>query len=137
MNTNTKLSAPIKYLNWILITILLFVQIIASAAFVYTPLLSSTVPRINNNNGYVSLYSTPGIDDDEASYNDASNVENQPSQKSSNGLFGRRGILKSLIGGTISMAATDIVLNTAITTVSNNPYNGRVISTYINIRFEV
>lgn len=114
----TKLSTPI---NWILITVLLFVQIIANAAFVYTPSLSSTVTRINKNNGYVSLHSTD-IDDEEPNHNDASNMENpQPSQKSSNGVFGRRGILKSLIGGTISMAATDLLLNTAITTVSNNP----------------
>ena len=121
-----------------LITILLFVQIIANAAFVYTPTISATsLGRVNNNNNnkYVLLHSTD-IDDDEASYNDASNVENQPSQKSSNGLFSRRGILKSLIGGTISMAATDLLLNTAITTVSNNPLTAGL-STYSNIRFEV
>lgn len=110
-----KLSGSIKYLNWILTTVLLFVWINANTAFVNTPTATS-LRRVGNNNGYVSLHSMDT--DDEANCNDA-NME-QP-QKSSNRLFGRRGILKSLIGGTISMAATDLLLNTAITTVSNNP----------------
>jgi len=106
-----------------MLTILLIVQIIANAAnaaFVYTPTTSATLLRkANNNNGYVSLLYSADIEDDETNY-DASDTENpKPSQKSSN-VFGR-GILKSLIGGTISMATTDLLLNTAITTVSNNP----------------
>lgn len=38
-----------------------------------------------------------------------------------NGKLGRRGILKTLLGGALSMAATDTLMNAAIASISNNP----------------
>ena len=94
---------------------LLVVTILSSKfaveAFVVSPSTSPVVAASNKQYYSVLLHSTNN--DDNGEDDDAASNE-------------RRGLLKSIIGGALSMAATDTLMNAAITTISGNPVTAKL-----------
>ena len=90
----------------------------AVEAFVVSPSTSPVVAASKNiariyNKQYYSVLLQSRNNDDNGEDDDAASNE-------------RRGLLKSIIGGALSMAATDTLVNAAITTISGNPVTAKL-----------